>query len=37
MDVEAFHIARELGKKIAFLETIADQLNALDGIPLTEL
>ena len=37
MDVEAFHIARELGKKIAFLETIADQLNALDGIPFDRI
>jgi uncharacterized protein YbaP (TraB family) len=37
MDVEAFHIARELGKDIAFLETIADQLNALDGIPFDRI
>ncbi len=37
MDVEAFHIARELGKEIAFLETIKDQLNALDGIPFDRI
>jgi uncharacterized protein YbaP (TraB family) len=37
MDVEAFHIARELGKDIAFLETIVDQLNALDGIPFDRI
>lgn len=33
MDVEAFHIAQKLGKKIQYLETIEDQLEALDGIP----
>jgi hypothetical protein len=33
MDVEAFHIAQALGKKIRYLETIEDQLAALDGIP----
>jgi uncharacterized protein YbaP (TraB family) len=33
MDMEAFHIAQALGKKIRFLETIEDQLAALDGIP----
>ncbi len=33
MDVEAFRIAQELGKKIEYLETIEDQLTALDGIP----
>ena len=32
MDVEAFHIARKMGKDIDYLETIEDQLNALDGI-----
>ncbi len=37
MDVEAFHIARELGKKIKYLETIQDQLNALDGIPFDRI
>jgi uncharacterized protein YbaP (TraB family) len=33
MDVEAYRIAQRLGKRIAFLETIEDQLAALDGIP----
>lgn len=37
MDVEAFHIAGKLGKDIAYLETIADQLNALDGIPFDRI
>lgn len=37
MDVEAFHIARRLGKEIAFLETIEDQLEALDGIPFDRI
>jgi uncharacterized protein YbaP (TraB family) len=33
MDMEAFYIAQKLGKKIKYLETIEDQLAALDGIP----
>ena len=33
MDVEAYHTAQKLGKKIGFLETIEDQLAALDGVP----
>jgi len=33
MDMEAFHIAQKLGKEIGYLETIEDQLAALDGIP----
>jgi uncharacterized protein YbaP (TraB family) len=37
MDVEAFHIARKLGKAIDYLETIDDQLNALDGIPFDRI
>jgi len=37
MDVEAFHIARELGKEIGYLETIEDQLEALDGIPFERI
>ena len=37
MDLEAFHIARKLGKKIDYLETIEDQLAALDGIPLERI
>ncbi len=37
MDMEAFHIARKLGKKIRYLETIEDQLAALDGIPFERI
>jgi hypothetical protein len=37
MDTEAFHIAQALGKKIRFLETIEDQLAALDGVPLDRI
>lgn len=37
MDVEAFRIAQELGKKIEYLETIEDQLTALDGIPFDSI
>jgi uncharacterized protein YbaP (TraB family) len=37
MDVEAFQIAKVLGKKIQFLETIEDQLAALDGIPFERI
>lgn len=37
MDVEAFHIARKLGKDIKYLETIQDQLEALDGIPFDRI
>lgn len=33
MDVEAFNIAQKLGKKINYLESLEDQLRALDGIP----
>ncbi len=37
MDVEAFHIAQKLDKKIEYLETIEDQLAALDGIPFERI
>jgi uncharacterized protein YbaP (TraB family) len=37
MDVEAFHIARGMGKDVDYLETIDDQLNALDGIPFDRI
>jgi uncharacterized protein YbaP (TraB family) len=37
MDVEAFRIAQKLGKKIEYLETIEDQLTALDGIPFDSI
>jgi uncharacterized protein YbaP (TraB family) len=33
MDLEAFWIAQKLGKRIQYLETIEDQVAALDGIP----
>ncbi len=37
IDMEAFHIAQRLGKKIQYLETIEDQLAALDGIPFERI
>jgi hypothetical protein len=37
MDVEAFHTAEKLKKKIEYLETIEDQLTALDGIPFERI
>ncbi len=37
MDVEAFHIAQKLGKKIDYIETIEEQLAALDGIPFDRI
>ena len=37
MDVEAFHIAQKLKKKIGYLETIEDQLAALDEIPFERI
>ena len=37
MDMEAFAIAQKLGKKIHFLETIEDQLAALDGLPFDRI
>jgi len=37
MDMEAFHIAQKLGKKIQYLETIEDQLAALDRIPFERI
>jgi uncharacterized protein YbaP (TraB family) len=37
MDMEAFHIARKLGREIQYLETIEDQLEALDGIPFDRI
>ena len=37
MDLEAFHIAQKLKKKIEYLETIEDQLTALDGIPFERI
>jgi len=37
MDMEAFTITQKLGKKIQFLETIEDQLAALDGMPFDRI
>lgn len=37
MDVEAFQIAQKLRKRIQYLETIEDQLSALDGIPFERI
>ena len=37
MDMEAFRIAKDLGKRIECLETIPDQLAALDGIPFDRI
>lgn len=37
VDLEALSVARELGKKVVFLETIEEQLDALDGIPLERI
>jgi hypothetical protein len=33
IDLEAFQVAQNLGKRIHFLETVEEQLAALDGIP----
>jgi uncharacterized protein YbaP (TraB family) len=37
VDLEALSVARELGKKVVFLETIEEQLEALDGIPFERI
>jgi hypothetical protein len=37
MDIEAFQIAKKVGKKIQFLETIEDQVSALNGIPFERI
>lgn len=37
VDMEAYQIARRLGKRIHFLETIEEQLAVLDGIPLERI
>ncbi len=37
VDMEAFRIARRLGKNIHFLETIDEQLAVLDGIPFERI
>jgi uncharacterized protein YbaP (TraB family) len=37
IDMEAFHVAQKLKKKIHFLETTEEQLAALDGIPFERI
>jgi len=37
MDLEAFQIAQKLARRIRYLETIEDQLAALDGIPFERI
>ena len=37
LDRDAFLLARRLGKKVCFLETIEEQLAALDGIPFERI
>jgi hypothetical protein len=37
VDLEALSAAKELGKKVVFLETIEEQLEALDGIPFERI
>jgi hypothetical protein len=37
IDMEAFHIAQKLKKKIHFLETTEEQLAAMDGIPFERI
>ena len=37
IDMEAFHVAQRLGKRIEFLETIEEQLVALDEIPFDRI
>jgi uncharacterized protein YbaP (TraB family) len=37
MDLEAFLLAQKLGKRIQYLETIENQLVALDGIPFERI
>jgi len=37
VDLEALSIAKKLGKKVVFLETIEEQLDALDGMPFERI
>ena len=37
MDLDAYRVAGKLGKKIVFLESIEEHLEALDGIPLERI
>jgi uncharacterized protein YbaP (TraB family) len=34
VDIEAYEIAKQLGKNVYFIETIEEQIRALEGIPL---
>jgi uncharacterized protein YbaP (TraB family) len=34
VDIEAYEIAKQLGKNVHFIETIEEQLHALEGIPV---
>jgi uncharacterized protein YbaP (TraB family) len=37
LDRDAYHLARRLGKRICLIETIEEQLEALDGIPFERI
>ncbi len=37
MDLDAYEIARDAGKEVVFLETIEEQIQALEGIPLERI
>lgn len=37
MDLDAYHLAGKMGKDIFFLESIEEQLDALDGIPIERI
>jgi hypothetical protein len=37
LDRDAYHLARRLGKKTRFIETIEEQLAALDGVPFDRI
>ncbi|GAB4535652.1 MAG: TraB/GumN family protein [Anaerolineae bacterium] len=37
VDMEGFHIAQKLGKRICFLETVEEQLAVLDAIPFERI
>lgn len=37
VDIEAYEVAKQLGKNLYFLETIKEQISALEGIPLERI
>lgn len=37
MDMDAFHIAKNLNKNIYFLENIEEQIEAMEGIPTEKI